>query len=132
IVYLQGSLGLYHSGERLKGFMDALNRPDVKVLATQTGDYDRAQGMKVTEDWIQSFPKFDGLIAGNDQMALGAIQALKSADRLKGVLVSGIDGTPDALKAIEAGDMAQSIFQNAKGQAKAAFEVVEDLKAAKP
>jgi len=72
-----------------------------------------------------------GVVAANDQMALGAVQALRSADRLKGVMVSGVDGTPDALKAIQNGEMSQSIFQNAKGQAKAAFEVVEDIKAGK-
>lgn len=131
VVYLQGTPGLYHSAERLKGFQEALNRPDVKVLAIQSGDYDRAQGMKVTEDWIQTFPHFDAVVAANDQMALGAIQALKSADRLKGVMVSGVDGTPDALKAIQNGEMAQSIFQNAPGQAKAAFGVVEEIKAGK-
>jgi inositol transport system substrate-binding protein len=86
----------------------------------------------VTEDWIQTFPKFDAIVAANDQMALGALQALKSADRAKGVVISGIDGTPDAVKAIKEGEMAQSIFQNAKGQAKAAFEVVSDLKSGKP
>ena len=88
--------------------------------------------MKVTEDWIQSFPKFDAIVAANDQMALGALQALKAAERDKGVLISGIDGVPDALKAIAAGEMAQSIFQNAPGQAKTAFEVVEMIKAGKP
>ena len=132
ILYLQGTPGLYHSAERLKGFTEALQRPDVKILATQTGDYDRAEGMKVTEDWIQSFPKFDAIVAANDQMALGALQALTAADRAKGVLISGIDGVPDALKAIADGEMAQSIFQNAKGQAVAAFAVVEDIKAGKP
>ena len=132
IVYLQGTPGLYHSAERLKGFMETLNRPDVKVLANQSGDYDRAQGMKVTEDWIQSFPAFDGLVAANDQMALGALQALDSANRAKGVMISGVDGTPDALKAIVDGQMAQTIFQNAKGQAKAAFDVVEDIEHGKP
>ena len=132
ILYLQGTLGLYHSAERLKGFTEALQRPDVKVLAVQSGDYDRAKGMQVTEDWVQTFPKFDGVVAANDQMALGALQALKGADRAKGVMISGVDGVPDALKAIEDGDMTQSIFQNAKGQAKAAFEVVEDIKNGKP
>jgi inositol transport system substrate-binding protein len=132
VLYLQGTPGLYHSAERQKGFTEALQRPDVKVLATQTGNYERAEGMKVTEDWIQSFPKFDAIVAANDQMALGALQALTSADRAKGVLISGIDGTPDAVKAIKDGEMAQSIFQNAKGQAKAAFEVVSDLKSGKP
>jgi inositol transport system substrate-binding protein len=128
ILYLQGTPGLYHSQERLKGFQDALQRPDVTTLATLTGNYDRAEGMKVTEDWIQSFPQFDAIIAANDQMALGALQALQAANRLKGVMISGVDGTPDAVNAIKADEMAQSVFQNAEGQAKAAFEVVQMIK----
>ncbi|MQB46132.1 sugar ABC transporter substrate-binding protein [Rhizobium sp. ICMP 5592] len=132
ILYLQGTPGLYHSQERLKGFQDALQRPDVTTLATLTGNYDRAEGMKVTEDWIQSFPQFDAIIAANDQMALGALQALQAADRLKGVMISGVDGTPDAVNAIKAGEMSQSVFQNAAGQAKAAFEVVEMIKKGEP
>lgn len=128
ILYLQGTPGLYHSQERLKGFQDNLGRPDVKILATLSGNYDRAEGMKVTEDWIQSFPKFDAIIAANDQMALGAREALQSSGRLKGVMISGVDGVPDALAAIKAGEMSQTIFQNAGGQAKAAFEVVKSIK----
>ncbi|EJM00326.1 ABC-type sugar transport system, periplasmic component [Pseudomonas sp. GM102] len=128
ILYLQGEPGLYHSTERLDGFTKAMAaRDDVKLLGNLPGNYDRAGGMKVTEDWIQRFPKFDAIIAANDQMALGALQALKAAGR-KGVMISGIDGTKDALAAIEAGEMTQSIFQNAKGQAQAAFEVVEMIK----
>lgn len=132
VVYLQGEPGLYHSKERLEGFTKAMaGRTDVKVLSNLPANYDRAQGMKVTEDWVQKFPKFDALIAANDQMALGALQALKTAGR-KGVLISGIDGTDDALSAIKGGEMAQSIFQNAKGQAEGAFEVVEMIKKGQP
>jgi inositol transport system substrate-binding protein len=128
ILYLQGTPGLYHSQERLKGFEENLGRPDVKIIANLSGNYDRAEGMKVTEDWIQSFPKFDAIIAANDQMALGAREALQSADRLSGVMISGVDGVPDALTAIKAGEMSQTIFQNAAGQAEAAFDVVEGIK----
>lgn len=133
ILYLQGQPGLYHSKERLEGFTKALaGRSDVKVLANLPGNYDRAEGMKVTEDWVQKFPQFDAIIAANDQMALGALQALKTADRLKGVKISGIDGTKDALNAIKSGEMAQSIFQNAKGQAEGAYEVVQMIKKGHP
>jgi inositol transport system substrate-binding protein len=130
IVYLQGTLGLYHSNERYKGFTEALNRPDVKILAVQSGDYDRAKGMAITEDWIQAFPKFDGVVAANDQMALGALQALKAAGR-NGVLISGIDGLQDTLKAIVDGDIAHTVFQNATAQAKAGVGVLEEIKAGK-
>ncbi|KAA9384015.1 sugar ABC transporter substrate-binding protein [Neorhizobium galegae] len=128
VLYLEGTPGLSHTQERKKGFGDALGRTDVKTLASLSANYDRAEGMKVTEDWIQSFPKFDGIIAANDQMALGALEALKGANRVKGVLISGVDGVPDALTAIKAGEMSQTIFQDAAGQAKAAFEVVEGIK----
>ncbi|MBN7130605.1 sugar ABC transporter substrate-binding protein [Burkholderia multivorans] len=132
ILYLQGTPGLYHSKERLAGFTQALaKRPDVKVLSNLPANYDRANGMQVTEDWVQRFPKFDAIIAANDQMALGALEALKTAGRLKGVMISGIDGTADALHAIKAGEMSQSIFQNAKGQGAAAYQVIETIKSGK-
>lgn len=132
IVYLQGQPGLYHSKERLEGFTKAMSgRGDVKVLANLPANYDRAEGMKVTEDWIQRFPQFDALIAANDQMALGALQALKAAGR-KGVSISGIDGTKDALAAIKGGEMSQSIFQNAKGQAEGAYKAVKMAMDGKP
>ncbi|SOE97354.1 monosaccharide ABC transporter substrate-binding protein, CUT2 family [Burkholderia sp. D7] len=133
VLYLQGTPGLYSAKERSAGFMQTLatKRPDVKVLSSLPADYDRANGMKVTEDWIQRYPKFDAVVAANDQMALGALEALKTAGRLKGVMISGIDGTADALNAIKTGEMSQSIFQNAKGQASAAYQVVETIKAGK-
>jgi inositol transport system substrate-binding protein len=132
VLYLQGTPGLYHSKERLAGFTQTLaKRSDVKLLSSLPADYDRAQGMKVTEDWVERYPKFDAIVAANDQMALGAVEALKTAGRLKGVMISGVDGTGDALHAIKAGEMSQTIFQNAKGQAQAAYQVVETIKSGK-
>lgn len=129
ILYLQGTPGLYHSVERLQGFTKAMqSRKDVSVLASLSGHYNRAEGMKITEDWIQKFPQFDGIIAANDQMALGALQALKTANRVKGVMLSGIDGTADAKAAIKAGEMSQSVFQNGKAQAAGAFKALSMLK----
>lgn len=128
IVYLQGTLGLYHSNERLAGFTEALNRPDVTVLAQQSADYDRAKGMATTEDWIQSFPQIDGVVAANDQMALGAREALQAAGR-QGVLIAGVDGMPDMLAAIADGTASFSVFQNAAAQAKAAVVVIGKIRA---
>ena len=126
--------GMYHTTERLQGFTDAClsKRPDVKLLSSLSGNYSRAEGMKVTEDWVQSFKQFDAIIAANDQMALGALQALKTSNRLKGVMISGIDGTGDALKAIKDGEMSQSIFQNARGQAEGAYAVVKTIMSGQP
>lgn len=132
VLYLEGEPGLYHSVERKQGFADGLiTRTDVKIIASVTGKYDKAQGMTVMQDWIQKYPKagdFQAVVAANDQMALGAMEALKTANRLSGVMISGVDGVADALNAIKAGEMTQSIFQNAKGQAEGAFTVVEKIK----
>jgi inositol transport system substrate-binding protein len=129
ILYLQGTPGMNAARDRLRGFTEeCLNkRPDVTVLSNLPGDFLRDKGMKITEDWIQSFPQFDAIVAANDQMALGAIQALKVANRLNGVLISGVDGTPDACNAIKAGEMSQSVFQNAAGQAVKCYEALQTL-----
>lgn len=128
IVYLQGTLGLYHSNERLAGFTEALDRADVTVLATQSANYDRALGMTTMEDWIQSFPEIHGVVAANDQMALGAREALLAAGR-ESVLISGVDGMPDMLQAIADGTASHSVFQNASAQAAAAVEVLALIRA---
>ena len=127
ILYLYGLHGNSHSIERWDSFKENCldKRPDVKLLASQTGDFLRDKGMKITEDWIQAFPKFDAIVSANDQMALGAIQALKVAGRLDGVLISGVDGVEDAVLAVKKGEMTQTILQNAPGQAEAAFKAVQ-------
>lgn len=130
ILYLAGTAGMDHSRERREGFEAALKeagRDDVKILADLDGDYDMAKAMQITEDWIQKFPKFDGICAANDQMALGAVEALKGANRLDGVMVTGIDGLKEAYAAIENSEMVQTILQDAPGQAAAAYDVVEKL-----
>ena len=129
ILYMEGTPGLTHSKQRWEGFkakcLDV--RPDIKVLASKTANYNRDEGMKLMEDWIQTFPKFDAVVAANDQMALGAIEALKTADRLKGVKVLGIDATYDACVAIGAGEMTMSVFQNGKAQVTKCFELLQGL-----
>jgi inositol transport system substrate-binding protein len=130
ILYLAGTAGLDHSRDRRIGFNDALkeaNRTDVQILADMDGDYVRANGMRITEDWIQSFPQFDGIVAANDQMALGALEALKTTNRLEGVLISGIDGTSEAIQSVKDGTMIQTVLQNAPGQGTACLEVIQRI-----
>jgi inositol transport system substrate-binding protein len=127
ILYLAGTAGLDWAKERRDGFNNALKdagRTDVKVLADIDGDALREKGMKITEDWIQAFPQFDAIVAGNDQMALGAIEALKAANRINGVLITGVDGTADARNAVREGTMTQTILQDADGLAVATLETM--------
>lgn len=126
ILYLQGTLGLNHTHQRWDGFKTACldQRPDIELLSAQSGNFERDQGMKITEDWIQSFPKFDAIISANDQMALGAIQALTVANRLNGVLVTGVDGVEDAMENVKAGSMSQTILYNAPHVAQTGFDIM--------
>lgn len=134
ILYMEGTAGYYHSTERKEGFKAACldKRPDITLLSSQSGEYEKDRGMKVAEDWIQAFPEFDAIIAANDQMALGAMQALKTAGRLEGVLISGVDGVPDALDAIKRGFMAQSVLQNAPEQGRECYEALKKILAGEP
>lgn len=132
ILYLRGTEGMEHTIARRQGIQDALLnvRPDITLLAEQTARYDRAEAMKVVEDWIQTFPQIDGIIAANDQMALGALEALRGAGIKAGeggVLLAGIDGTDEAKQNVKNGTFAISVLQDAQGQATTAFQAAMDL-----
>jgi inositol transport system substrate-binding protein len=129
VLYIQGTNGLHHATERWQGFKEALldKRPDVKLLDNLSGNYDRAEGLKLMENWVRIFARFDAVVAGNDEMALGAIEALKISNRLPGVMISGVDGTKDALQAIKTGEMVQTILQDVDGQSRSCFELIQSI-----
>lgn len=129
VLYLSGTPGLYHSVERHDGFYDTMaeKRPDVEILGEMTGEYTRDKAQKVVEDWCQSYPEFDAIVCANDQMALGAIEALKAANRLEGVLVAGVDATDDAMNKIKEGEMAISIRQSADALAQNCYETLQKM-----
>jgi len=101
VVILEGVKGSISSQDRVRGFNDALKEfPGVKLLATQPGNFQRLNALQVMENLLQSFPAIDGVLAANDAMAIGAIEALDAANR-KSVVV-GINGTKEAVDAIKA------------------------------
>ncbi|MFJ9918463.1 substrate-binding domain-containing protein [Streptomyces rubiginosohelvolus] len=111
IVILQGTAGTSASRERGAGFAEGLKAyPDIKVVAKQPADFDRTKGLDVMTNLIQSHPDVTGVFAENDEMALGAVKALGSKAG-KSVSVVGFDGTPDGLKAVEAGTLYASVAQ---------------------
>ncbi|MEV1044247.1 substrate-binding domain-containing protein [Streptomyces sp. NPDC049916] len=111
IVILQGTAGTSASRERGAGFAEGLKAyPGIKVAAEQPADFDRTKGLDVMTNLIQSHPGITGVFAENDEMALGAAKALGSRAG-KSVAVVGFDGTPDGLKAVEAGTLYASVAQ---------------------
>jgi len=111
IVILQGTAGTSASRERGAGFAEGLKAyPDIKVVAKQPADFDRTKGLDVMTNLVQSHPGITGVFAENDEMALGAAKAL-GGKAGKSVSVVGFDGTPDGLKAVEAGTLYASVAQ---------------------
>ncbi|HEX8175761.1 MAG TPA: ABC transporter substrate-binding protein [Pyrinomonadaceae bacterium] len=116
IVELTGTAGSSVARDRSQGFRDAIkNSADMKILTSQTGNFSRAEGQKVMENIIQAHGKaITAVYAHNDEMALGAIQALKAAGMNPGkdVLIVSVDGEKAALEAIMRGEMNITVESN--------------------
>jgi ribose transport system substrate-binding protein len=111
IVILQGQAGTSAARERAEGFAKGLKAyPGIKVLAQQPADFDRTKGLDVMSNLLQAHPDVQGVIAANDEMALGAIKALGSKAGTS-VSVVGFDGTPDGLTAVKQGTLYASVAQ---------------------
>jgi len=130
VVILQGQVTNEAAVLRTQGCNDEVGKnPGMKVVATQAGDWDRAKGQSIAENWIQSGTLKEGMVvcANNDEMALGAINALKAASLLDKVFVGGVDATSEALAAMQAGDLEVTVFQDAKGQGSGGVQAAVDL-----
>lgn len=127
IVYLQGDETQSSAVGRWEGFKAACldKRSDVQLLSFVDAGWSKAEALKTMMLWMNMFPEVNGVVAGNDEMALGAIAALKGANRLSGCLVSAVDATPAGLAAVEAGEMAQTVKQDAKAQGEGALALAE-------
>lgn len=124
IVIIQGPTGNSATTNRTIGINATLKKyPDIKVLASQPANWDRALGMSTMENWIQSGLKIDAVVSENDEMALGALKAVSAAGKQNSIKIVGIDATADAIKAVDAGTMAATVFQDAKQQGSKAVEV---------
>lgn len=111
IVELEGILGSSAARERGEGFHQVIDKAsNIKVVAKQAADFDRAKGLSVMENILQSQKDIKAVFAHNDEMALGALEALE-AHGMKDVIVVGFDATDDAVKAVKEGKMAATIAQ---------------------
>lgn len=109
VVELEGIPGASAAVERGEGFNEAIKGSKLEVVAKQTANFDRAEGLSVMENILQANPEIDAVFAHNDEMALGALEAIKAAKRE--ILVVGFDATDDALAAVSEGRMAATVQQ---------------------
>ncbi|MBF7095573.1 ribose ABC transporter substrate-binding protein RbsB [Alkalibacter mobilis] len=109
VVELEGIPGASAARERGEGFNSALEGTEIEVVAKQTANFDRAEGLSVMENILQAQAEIDAVFAHNDEMALGALEAIKASGRE--ILVVGFDATEDAVTSVQAGEMAATVQQ---------------------
>lgn len=133
ILVLMGELSNESARARTKDIEDVIATKDcsgMKIVDKREGKWSRTQGQDITMNWLSSGTKFDAIVSNNDEMAIGAINALKAARKLTPkTVVAGIDATPDGLAAMKSGELKVSVYQNAAGQG--AQAVATALKLAK-
>ncbi|HEV7435263.1 MAG TPA: sugar ABC transporter substrate-binding protein [Pseudorhizobium sp.] len=101
---------------------------ELQIIDEQTANWSRDEAQDLMTNWLSTGEKFDAVISNNDEMALGAIQAMKAANvSMEDVVVGGVDATQDALAAMEAGDLDVTVFQDAAGQGKGAVDAALKL-----
>jgi ribose transport system substrate-binding protein len=122
-IILQGPSGGQVTIDLTKGAEDTFAKyPGIKIVDKKDAKFDRATGYKTTQDMLQAHPNLKIIFSCNDEMALGAVQALDEAGKLQDIVVGGIDGNQDALASIKAGKMKVTVFKNFWLQAYTAVE----------
>jgi inositol transport system substrate-binding protein len=125
IYILMGELSNQAAVQRTKDFDDIIGTDMcsfISVVDRQTANWSRDQAQDLMTNWLSSGEKFDAVFANNDEMAIGAIQAMKAAGvSMEEVIVTGVDATQDALAAMQAGDLDVTVFQDAAGQGSGAL-----------
>lgn len=120
ILVLMGELSNEAARTRTQDIEDVVKTKEcsgIKIADKREGKWSRTNAQDITTNWLSSGVKFDAIIANNDEMAIGAINALKAAKKwTPASIVAGIDATPDALASMKAGDLKVTVFQNAAGQ----------------
>jgi ABC-type sugar transport system substrate-binding protein len=134
IIELEGTTGASPAIDRKKGFDDAIKDcSGMQIVVSQDADFTRAKGQSVTETLLQSHPDATAIYAHNDEMALGAIAAVKAIGKVPGkdIQVVSIDGEKDGLTAVEAGDMFATVECSPRF-GPSAFQTMADYAAGKP
>jgi inositol transport system substrate-binding protein len=129
IVMIHGFMGQAAQIQREAGAKEILKaHPEMKLMAEQTGEWDRAKSMDLMQNWIQSYgSEINAVFAHNDEMGMGAVKALETAGLKDKVIVVSIDAIQDALQAVKNGELDATVFQNAREQGAAAVSIAVKL-----
>ena len=111
VVIIQCQLGYVIPALRDQGFEDTMKKHGIEVLAKQPADSQRSLGLTVMENFIQAYPDLNAVFACNDEMALGALEAVRGAGLEDQIMVVGFDAIDDALRSIKEGGLAATVAQ---------------------
>ena len=132
VVYIKGDMTISAAVNRYEGFKEAIKakRPDVEIIASNsTGDWSEAQGIRELSLWLGMYPQIDVVAAANDNMAIGAIKAMKAAGRFnESVIVCGVDSIDDALASIAAGELKMTVKQDANKIVETIMGLLQQIK----
>lgn len=133
VAIIEGKPGYFASETRKTGVMNGLkNRPEITIVASQPGDWDRVKAMDVTTNILQRYPDIRAIYASNDVMSLGVVQAVKNAGKLGKVVIVGTDASPEARESIKRGELTASIAQNPQTIGAAGLNMLLDAITQKP
>ena len=131
VYILMGDLVHDAARARTGSFKDAIAAGDcatVTIADEQSGGWMRNTALDLTTNWITAGQPIDAIFANNDEMAIGAVQALKASGvAMEDVVIAGIDATTDGLQAMSAGELDATVFQNAAGQSSSAVDAAVAL-----
>ncbi len=123
IVVLHGPIGSQAQISRYNGYLEQLKSyPNVSIVAELNADWSASKARSIIANWISAGKQFDAVVAQNDEMALGAVEALKTAGMLDQVKVFGIDASPQAVLAVKTKEIAATISQQPAEQGKLALD----------
>ncbi|MDG6301908.1 ribose ABC transporter substrate-binding protein RbsB [Glaesserella parasuis] len=125
VIQLEGIAGTSAARERGEGFKQAVEANQFELLASQPADFDRTKGLNVMENLLASHGSAKAVFAQNDEMALGALRAIRASG--KNILVVGFDGTDDAVKAVNGGQLAATIAQQPEKIGELGVEVADKV-----
>ncbi len=127
VIELEGTTGASPAIDRKKGFDEVIATSNIKILVSQTADFNRAKANSVMDNLMQAYPKFDAVFGANDEMIIGAIEAMSSAGiDLKTKVTAGFDATPDAFQYMKDGKLGATIDQFPGQQAGQALQYLVD------
>ncbi|AJQ97381.1 sugar ABC transporter substrate-binding protein [Gynuella sunshinyii] len=131
VVIIMGPLENHSAHTRTQDVRDVITTPEcagIRIVDNRVANWSRTEAYDLMSNWLTSGIQFDAVIANNDEMAIGAIQALKAAHAdMESLVIAGIDATPDGLRAMAAGDLDITVYQNAKEQGAAAIRAAQKL-----